>query len=361
MIKVIPADWVRDRFEDGGPTFVKLGQFIANRRDIFGKDLSSSMLKLQDRVRPVPWSSISKTINYEPFSFIDEVPIATASIAQVHKGILKNGKHVALKIKKPRVDYILRRDFSFLCRVFPSDIMRDFKYSIERELDFESEIENLLSFGKIYEFSDSVIVPKVYPEYSGNDMIVMDYLPSDSMATSAKELVTLFINQLLYENCIHGDLHSGNIGKIGKSIVLYDFGNIIRTTDTYRQCMRDFVYHLQNKDTPNIIATMKKLGMEIVCEESTRNFIVKFLKYLDTLDIKSFSFDPDEIQKKIPVKLDKTTASILRSFSLLEGYCIRVDPTFSYNEILTNTLELLYMDIDYIMYRMNKDIDSILR
>lgn len=360
MLRVIKPEWIRDRFEDGGPTFVKLGQFIANRRDIFGKDLSGAMVKLQDRVRPVPWVSISKNINYEPFSYIDENPIATASIAQVHKAVLKkNGKEVALKIKKPNVDKILRRDFTFLCSVFNNDILKEFKNSIERELDFENEIQNLLTFGDMYEFSDTVLVPRVYTEYSCNNMIVMDYLPSERLVTSAKELITLFVNQLLYEDYIHGDLHSGNIGKISNFIVLYDFGNVIKTSKHYRTCMRDFVYYLQNKNSTKIIETMEKLGMIITCTESTQNFIDKFLKYIDTLDIKSFSFDPDEVQEKVPVKLDKTTASILRSFSLLEGYCLRVDPNFSYNEILMNTLEVLYMDFDYIMYRMKKDLDSI--
>lgn len=360
MLKIISPEWIRDRLEDGGPTCVKIGQFIANRRDIFGKELSTTMMKLQDRVRPVQWLSISENINYEPFSYIDQVPIATASIAQVHRAVLKsNGKEVALKIKKPNVDSILRRDFSLLYRLFPNDVMLEFKSSIERELDFNQEMQNLLIFGKIYQYSDTIIVPHVYTEFSTRDMIVMDYLPSDTTVQSAKELITLFVNQLLYENYIHGDLHSGNIGKIGDSIVLYDFGNVIRTTDEYRNLMRDFVYHLQNKDTPKIISTMEKLGMTITCSESTTNFINKFLKYIDTLDITSFSFDPDEIQEKVPVKLDKTTASILRSFSLLEGYCLRVDPTFSYNEILMSTLEVLYMDIDYIMYRMKKDVETL--
>jgi ubiquinone biosynthesis protein len=360
MLKLVSPDWIRDRLEDGGPTCVKIGQFIANRRDIFGKELSTSMMKLQDKVRPVKWKSISNTIDYTHFSYIDEVPIATASIAQVHRAILKsNGKEVALKIKKPHVDRILRRDFGILCTLFPNDIVKEFKNSIERELDFDQEIRNILTFGRIYQFSDSIMVPKVYPEYSNSDMIVMDYLPSQNTVTRAKELITLFINQLLYENVIHGDLHSGNIGKIGDSIVLYDFGNVIKTTEAYRTLMRDFIYHLQNKDSVNLIRTMETIGMEITCIESTRNFINKFFKYIDTLDISSFSFDPDEIQEKVPVKLDKTTASILRSFSLLEGYCLRIDPTFSYNEILMNTLEVLYMDLDYILYRARKDFESV--
>ena len=361
MLRLVSPDWIRDRLEDGGPTCVKIGQFIANRKDVFGKELSTSMMKLQDKVRPVKWNAISKNIDSSHFSYIDEVPIATASIAQVHKGILKNGREVAIKIKKPDVDRILRRDFGILCTLFQNDIVNEFKYSIERELDFDQEVENILTFSRIYEFSDTVMVPQVYPEYSNADMIVMDYLPSQNTVTRAKELITLFINQLLYEDVIHGDLHSGNIGKIKDSIVLYDFGNVIRTTKAYRTLMRDFIYHLQNKDSVNLIKTMETIGMEITCIESTRNFINKFFKYIDTLDISSFSFDPDEIQEKVPVKLDKTTASILRSFSLLEGYCLRVDPNFSYNEILMSTLEVLYMDLDYIMYRARKDLSSFSR
>lgn len=359
MLKVVSPEWIRDRFEDGGPTYIKLGQFIANRRDIFGKELSTAMLKLQDRVKPVSWSAISENINYEPFLYVDETPIATASIAQVHRGVLKNGKDVAIKIKKPNVDRILRRDMGVLSIFFKNEFMTDFKNSIERELDFKKEIENIEIFEKIYEYNDSVIVPHVHKEHSDSNMIVMDYVPSEKLMSNAKELVTFFINQLLYEDYIHGDLHSGNIGQIGNSIVLYDFGNIIKTSKRYRTLMRDFVYYMQMKDTVKLIDTMEKLGMIIVHKEATQNFITKFLQYIDTLDINSFKFDPDEIQEKVPVKLDKTTASILRSYSLLEGYCKRIDPDFSYNEILMNTLEVLYLDIDYIMYRMRKDLNSL--
>lgn len=356
----LPTEWLRDRFEDGGPTYIKLGQFIANRKDIFGKELSTSMMKLQDRVKPVSWNSISKNINYEPFLYIDEIPIATASVAQVHKGILKSGKNVAIKVKKPGVDKILRRDMQLISTLFKNDFINEFKLSIEKELDFSSEIENIRIFENIYEYSDDVIIPHVYKDLCTDTMIVMDYVPSDKVTSNAKELITFFINQLLYEDYIHGDLHSGNIGKSGNSIILYDFGNVIKTSKRYRTLMRDFVYYIQMKNSEKLLETMEKLGMVIVNKEVTQNFMSKFLQYIDTLDISSFKFDPDEIQEKVPVKLDKTTASILRSYSLLEGYCKRIDPDFNYNEILMSTLEVLYLDIDYIMYRMRKDLDSIL-
>jgi ubiquinone biosynthesis protein len=355
MLKLIKPEWIRDRFEDGGPTCIKLGQFIANRKDIFGSDLSNAMVKLQDRVKPVPWHSISESINFSDFNYVNETPIATASIAQVHRGILKNGKDVALKIKKPDVERILKRDLNLLSVFFP-----DIRESIERELDFRTEVNNLKAFGKMYEYSDTVIVPKVYDNLCSDNVIVMDYVPSERVSTDAKQLITLFINQLLYENYVHGDLHSGNIGMIGNSIVLYDFGNVIRTSKKYRSLMRDLVYHVQNKDIDKTINTMSNLGMVIIHKEVTRNFIKKFFKYIDTLDMKSFNFDVDEIQEKVPLKLDKTTANIIRSYSLLEGYCKKIDPNLSYMDILSETIETMYMDIDYIMYRAEKDLKSIL-
>lgn len=357
------VQWVKEQLETSGPTYIKLGQFITNRKDIFGQELSDGLRCLQDRVKPIEWSLIEPSIPKDTFENIDTIPVATASIAQIHRAYLKNGRMVALKVKKPGVEKSVMEDMSVIkmCMgfFFPQSFILDFEKSMLKEFDFRNEIKNLKLFGDMYSMSSEVIIPRVYPEYSSDSLITMDFVESDGRVTRAKELIRVFINQLLYENRVHGDLHSGNIGRKGNSIVLYDLGNVITTGSKYRKYMREFVYHLQSKNKEALLTTMENMGMVIKNRHVAELFIEKFLNYIDTLDVSSFSFDPDEIQDKIPIQLDPITISLLRSYSLLEGYCKQIEPNFSYNDILTETLEMLYLDIDYIISRAQNDISTL--
>ena len=330
---------LRRRLETAGPAYIKMGQFVANRPDVFGKELSKSLASLQDGVSPVPLSDLGPV----PDGVEVLEPIAAASIAQVHLGRYK-GRQVALKFKRPKILERLRDDLSEI-RFFVRDkFMKDFEDSLMREIDFRQEIKNIQEFSEIYQ-GTNVIVPTVYPEVSSDSLIVMDYVPSTGKLVSAERLINLFIEQMLFENIIHGDMHSGNIGTISNSIVLYDFGNVIRTTHDYRMATREFIQAIQAKNVSRIIRTMRMMGMYVSNEHVTRTFVKKLLRYLDTLDLKEFRFNPDEIQDKVPVVLDPVTAAILRSFSLLEGYCKSVDPGFSYNDIIQRNLELLVLDL----------------
>jgi ubiquinone biosynthesis protein len=227
------------------------------------------------------------------------------------------------------------------------------------EFDFQRELTNIQRFSDMYAYSTKVIVPKVFTELCTESVLVMSFVPSDGPPVNSRELVSIFIQQMLFESYVHGDLHSGNIGLKGSSIILYDFGNVIRTTSAYRKHMMDFIYYVQVRDTKSVIETMKKMGMVVVSEATTFSFIQKFFEYIETADISAFTFDPDEIQDKIPIELDATTVSLLRSYSLLEGYCKRADPLFSYENILSDTIETLYLDTGYMIERAKRDIKKI--
>lgn len=356
------GDWLRKNLEKSGPTYIKIGQFISNRSDIFGKDVSMSLKSLQDTVEPIEWDSLAHLVPLEKFQSVDRKPIATASVAQVHRAKL-NGRDVVLKIKKPGINRQLEDDVNglkMLLQMFPfvdPKFLDEFERTLRKELDFKRELKNLIEFGEIYSQSSDVIVPKAYPAQCTDDILVMEYAPSDKSPVRSKTLINLFISQLLFENVIHGDLHSGNIGTRGSSVILYDFGNVIRTSTRYRTSTRDFIYYVQQKDVDNTINTMKNMGMVIKNMKMTESFVNKFLRYIETLDVKSFKFDADEITEKVPVEIDATTTCILRSFSLLEGYCKSQDPDFSYDDILVQNLEILYMDIEYIFYRAKKDFE----
>jgi len=346
---------LKRRLETAGPTYIKMGQFVANRPDIFGDELSGSLRSLQDGVTPVPWRDLGVQA---PDGVEVLEPIAAASIAQVHLGKYR-GRQVAIKARRPNVESQIRQDLSQMRFMFREKILVDFEDSLLKELDFKQELKNLQEFGQIYE-GTNVIVPGVYPEVSSDDLLVMDYVPSTGKLVSAERLINLFIEQMLFEDVIHGDMHSGNIGTIGNSIVLYDFGNVIRTNKEYRMALRQFVQAIQSQDISKIIKTMRMMGMYVANEKVTRAFIKKLLRYLETVDIKEFRFAAGETQDRVPVVLDSVTAAIVRSFSLLEGYCKSVDPGFSYQEIIQRNLELLFLDLETRIPELTGLLGSIL-
>lgn len=352
--------WLRKQFEKSGSTYIKVGQFISSRSDIFGKELSQEMMKLQDSVENVAeWDDVTRFVDRSKFETIDEKPFASASVAQIHRATLKqNGTQVVLKVKKPTVDTRMRSDiqgiknmmgflsfFPFLESKRVEPWIQEIDNAINKELDFRNEIENLKTFYEMYKYDESIIIPRVYPDLSNDNVIVMEYVPSSGKYFDSTKVINTFIEQIIFEGVIHGDLHGGNIGfKDPKTMILYDFGNTIRISPQYRGAMRKFITALQMKNVKRTMNAMSDMGMIIRDEKGTRLFIKKFFKYLDTLDISSFTFDPDEIIDKVPVQIDKTTFTIIRSYSLLEGLCKMKDPTFRYDDIFMTNLELLYLD-----------------
>lgn len=139
---------------------------------------------------------------------------------------------------------------------------------------------------------------------------------------------------------------------------MYDFGNIIQVTQAYKSAIRDFVYGVQTENVDVVMDNMSKMGMIVRDREVTKIFVKQYFDYLRTLDIRSFTINSPEIREKaskVPVELDSTTLVILRTYSLLEGLAKELDPTFSYQKIITKNIELLFLDLEYIFYRIAKD------
>ena len=107
---------------------------------------------------------------------------------------------------------------------------------------------------------------------------------------------------------------------------------------------------------------MVRMGMTVRDREVTRIFVKQYFDYLDTLDLRSFTVNSPEIREKaskVPVELDTTTLTILRTYSLLEGLCKQLDPGFSYAKIINRNIEMLFLDLEYILYRVEKDVGQL--
>jgi len=366
--------WLRRALDGSGPTYVKIGQFISNRPDIFGKELAKDLAPLRDNVTPFSFDQVRDKIP-EGVSNVSETPIASASIAQVHRGTLR-GKNIVLKFKRPGIELQIKQDLdlirqgaSLLGQIpnFGMDTvmpwLNEFERGLLAELDFRREVQNISFFREMYRDRDDIIIPRPYSRLSTNDVIVMDYTPSNPIIApfKAERLINMFLEQLLYEGVIHGDLHTGNIGRSGNALVLYDFGNIIQITNGYKTAIRDFVYGVQTSNVEAVMDNMALMGMKIRDREVTRIFVKQYFEYLNTLDVRSFTINSPEIREKaskVPVELDTTTLTILRTYSLLEGLAKDLDPTFSYARIISKNIEMLFLDLEYILYRIEKDTRS---
>ena len=374
-LKLIPAKqrgpWLRKALDGSGPVGIKLGQFISNRPDIFGQELSRDLAPLRDKVTPLPFSALSAKIPLG-LTDVDPVPLACASVAQVHRAKLK-GRSVVIKFKRPGVESQIKEDLGLIrqCTQFMSRFpaleiskaapwLDEFEKGLLAEVDFNTELRNIAIFRDIYRDREDIQVPRPYSKFSNNEVIVMDYVPSEQITEpfTAERLINMFLEQLLYEGVIHGDLHTGNVGRAGNVLVLYDFGNVIRISPEYKSAIRDFVYGVQTSNVDEIMTNMGRMGMKIRDTPVARVFVGQYLKYLQTLDLGSFSVNSPELQEKItkvPVELDSTTLTILRSYTLLEGLAKQIDPNFSYEKIISKNIETLFLDLEYIIYRIGKD------
>ncbi len=373
---VKPAErgqWLRRALDGAGPTYIKVGQFISNRPDIFGKEFSAELAPLRDNVTPFEFDAVRDKVP-EGITQVDPKPIASASIAQVHRGKLK-GRNIVLKFKRPGIEAQIKEDLDLirngtsLLSLIPNFGMeavrpwiKEFERGLMYELDFKREIRNISFFRDMYRDRDDVKIPRPYSRLSTEDVIVMDYTPSRPVTRpfKADRLINMFLEQLLYEGVIHGDLHTGNLGLDTRSdaLVLYDFGNIIQVTQAYKSAIRDFVYGVQTENVDVVMDNMVKMGMNVRDREVTKIFVKQYFDYLRTLDVRSFTVNSPEIREKaskVPVELDSTTLTILRTYSLLEGLAKELDPAFSYQKIITKNIEMLFLDLEYILYRISKD------
>lgn len=382
------AAWLRNRLDMLGPTFVKLGQIASSRKDIVGDDIAHGLRGLQDKARPMDPADVDKMMEKirvktkGAVANISPTPIATASIGQIHKGKLKNGKDVVIKIRRPHIVDDIAHDLAFLKSISSvltffkvpdseglDSILKDVERYMVQESDFRNETKNLQDLAKVYAKSDiyqrePVVVPRVYPELTTDDWIVMDYVENIGMGFSTNDharvfvrnLMTIFIKQLMDHGIIHGDPHPGNIGRASDGkVILYDCGNIIRLDDRERFLLKELVYLLIAKNKYAVARTLPSLGIKIIDKDKLHEYIDKYVEYLETIDYKTLAdmYDP---KTSMPVKLEGKVLRIIKSFGLLEGICKDLDPTFNYFQLMDVYIAETLLDEDFLVFKISQDL-----
>jgi ubiquinone biosynthesis protein len=287
-----PAKRFANLLEDLGTSFVKLGQHLSLRTDLFPADYLVELQKLQDDVKPFPVeeavAAIEKAFGKPPamlFVRFDEVPFAAASVAQVHTARTFAGREVVVKILRPGVAIQVDRDMSILTAIvrflsrFSSlltrykaeAVVREIWASLKRELDLREEARNTHRFSEAFNGSATIAIPDIVPEFCSETVVVQERIFGqrvDTLASAGKRadlaqnLLDAYVHMFFVMGYFHGDPHPGNIMVTEEGMLsLHDFGVVGSLDRPTRHSLAAFMLAFTEQDTEWVLDSWLELGM----------------------------------------------------------------------------------------------------
>ena len=274
---------LRKRLEALGPTYIKLGQVLSLRKDLLPERVTAELANLLDRLPAVPYPRFVELVQkdlgrdpFEVFSYIEAKPLGSASIGQAHRAGTRDGQAVILKVVKPGIREILRRDvvlLRFLGRLLnlvfsrfrPRQAVEEFCYYTLRELDLELEADNAETFAANFADEPDIVFPRIFRQYSGPNLLCMEFLRGvKPTSTEARELTDFerqhvvelgaraIIRMLYRDGFFHADLHPANLLILpGPRLGFIDLGMVGRFDDDLRRSLLYYFYCLVLGDAEN--------------------------------------------------------------------------------------------------------------
>jgi predicted unusual protein kinase regulating ubiquinone biosynthesis (AarF/ABC1/UbiB family) len=243
--KEASPEHLADDLEAMGPTYVKLGQVLAGRPDLLPENYRKGLERLQDHVKPFPYAEVETIVMAElgvriskAFSRFDPVPVAAASLGQVHRAALRDGRAVVVKVQRPHIRHQIAEDFEVLEEIAGFldahtalgrhhrflVILQELRVAIQQELNYEREAHNLVTLGKNLQEFKLIQVPQPIPDYFTRSLLTMDEIqgrkitalgPMDLQdlkgSRLAEELFQAYLQQVLVDGLFHADPHPGNV------------------------------------------------------------------------------------------------------------------------------------------------------
>ncbi|WP_240375541.1 ABC1 kinase family protein [Bacillus piscicola] len=285
---------MRRVIEELGPTFVKLGQLISTRKDIFPPAIIQELEKLQDEVEPFPFKEAQQIIESDLngslsdlFLEFEETPMAAASIGQVHKATLHDGREVAVKVSRPHIKEIVEKDIDIMrdlaklltqrfhwARYYRlQDIIEEYADAIRDEVDYFTEARNTEKMRNIMKDHPHIEIPEIMEEYCSRRVLTMSFLQGIKLnelrssektfhrETLARTLTDAFLHQVLIHGFFHSDPHPGNIIFIDEDTASFiDFGQIGRLNKTMRKQFVDYVIAMTKQQPLQVARTIYEMA-----------------------------------------------------------------------------------------------------
>ncbi|WP_353933185.1 AarF/ABC1/UbiB kinase family protein [Okeanomitos corallinicola TIOX110] len=369
------AIWVRNTFLDLGPTFIKVGQLFSTRADIFPSEYVEELSKLQDRVPAFSYEQVETILEQELgkkipqlFQSFEPVPLAAASLGQVHKAILHSGESVVVKVQRPGLKRLFEIDLQILkgiARYFQSHPKwgqgRDWMGIYEEccrilweEIDYLNEGRNADTFRRNFRSFNWVKVPRVYWRYATSRIITLEYVPGIKVSQYealeaagvdrkmiARYGAQAYLHQLLNNGFFHADPHPGNLAvSPDGALIFYDFGMMGRIKANVREGLMETLFGLAQKDGDRVVQSLINLGAIQPVEDmgpvrrSVQYMLDNFMdKPFEAQSVAAISEDLYEIAYNQPFRFPATFTFVMRAFSTLEGVGKGLDPEFNFMEV----------------------------
>jgi len=385
-IMALPME-VRARLaiQDLGPTFVKLGQVLATRPDLFPPSWITEFAKLQDQVPPVPFEELlpdlEKALGKSPFEVFKDLqiePIAGASIAQVHLAKLQDGTPVVLKIRRPNVEQSIDADLRLLShlgrliesempqakRFQPGKIIGQFSKSLRRELDLALEGRNTERFTRNFADDKHIKFAKIYWDFTSEGLLVMEHIdgiPGNDLQQAREAGLNLqllaergsnaVLKMVLIDGFFHADPHPGNVFYLPDNrLAIIDCGMVGRITLDRRDEIADLLAALVSRD----IDTLKDIlivwaGDAMVDEGKLSADVDEFICNYDNAPLRHVRFsallnDLTSIMRENHLSVPPDLTMLFKALITLEGLGRQLDPDFQIVSHLTPFVKKIIID-----------------
>jgi len=366
---------LRERMIEMRGVLIKIGQFMSSRVDILPEEYTDELSKLQDQVPPAPFHDIAHRVEEElgsmedVFSTFDKVPIASASLGQVHRACLRDGECIVVKVQYPGIEEVIAADMRTLkfviriLRILYKQINLDVIYSefsriVLEELDYVQEGKNAETFRRNFENNPHIKIPIVYWPFTTTKVLTLEYLEgikiTDFAAIDragldrkevARSLAGAYAQMFFSDGLFHGDPHPGNIfvGS-GPDIILVDFGMVDRISTPRRESLRRAFAAVVDRDALGLVRALIDMGFIPLAKDIQPlvHFVDRILlKYRDISATELKAMNISDIGKDIQEALQITPSIQIpndyilfgRVIGMLNGLASRLDPDTNIIEI----------------------------
>jgi ubiquinone biosynthesis protein len=361
---------VRRALDEGGVTFVKLGQILSTRPDLLPPELIDELGRLQDQAAPAPWPQVEQVLRAdlggpveEVFARFDREPLAAASVAQVHAARLRSGGEVVVKVQRPGIRSVVERDLDIVARLARTvegrtrwgrsigvrDLATGFADAVREELDFRVEAGNMAAVAAASQgVNGAVGVPVPHTPLCSERVLVMQRLDGTPLGAAgsviaergldrdalARSLLAFMLRQILLDGVFHADPHPGNVlvladGRLG----LLDFGSVGRLDTSVRAALQRLLLAMDRADPLaasdallEVLLRPDEIDQERL-ERSLGQFMARHLGPGTTPGVRMFS-DLFRIVSEYGLSVPPEVAAVFRALATLEGTLDRLAPGF---------------------------------
>lgn len=377
------ADNLTHAFMDLGPTFVKLGQVLSTRPDFLSPAFIEKLERLQDKVLPFPIEKVREQIASEigsvdeVFAEFDPIPLAAASIGQVHRARLKTGEQVIVKVQRPDILEQVENDLEIFvdlaslierrspeaARIGVLGIVEDYAKMVRLELDYDREAKSTERMGYNFANDPSVVIPRVYRQYTTSRMLTEEYIDGVKLSdidtieargwnrSKISQLGTkTFLTQVMVHGFFQADPHPGNILVLGEDkIAFIDFGETGSLTEKRLATLGQLLVGIDKKDLDQALSALYDIGI-LNDQVELDNFEADFADLVErvyssnmgSIDMNRLRREMLDLAYRYQLRLPNYLTALMKALITVDGVGKKLDPNFNFSDVAGPIIQQMF-------------------